>query len=605
MSFSPSFHTLNTLKLSDKTVFFRILKEYVWPYRSQVVLAFLCMLMFSGALTLLAKLMEPIINDIFIQKDETKLIGISILIFGAFLVKGLGLYGENYYMNYVSLHLVMNLQKKIFDTLLKTDLVFFQNHPTGDLISRAINDVSMMRNSFTFALSGAGKHVVSVVCLVVLMFYQDWVLACISFFAFPSAFYPIIRLGKRLRKATTNAQQDISALTSLLSQVFQGIRLVKAYGMEVYEKKRLGRISETIFKHVFKSAQSRALSSPIMETLGGVAIIVVIFYGGSQVISGGRSPGAFFSFITALLLAYEPLKKLSQVNSNIQEGLAAATRVFALLEMKPFILDKKEAQVLDKIKGSLAFENVSFSYAHRDGTKQPIKALSNIDFTVSPGETIAFVGPSGSGKSTLLNLIPRFYDVDKGRILIDGNDVKDVTLSSLRKNIALVTQEVTLFDDTVFANIAYGKENASFEEVVEAAKSAAAHEFIMELPEGYQTFIGEQGIKLSGGQRQRLSIARALLRNAPLLLLDEATSALDNQSERQVQNALNNLMKNRTCLVVAHRLSTIQDADLIYVLHQGKIIEKGTHTELLAAKGLYAELYHMQYLEEEILKNKK
>ena len=605
MSFPPLFHTLSTLKLSDKTVFFRILKEYVWPYRSQVILATLCMLMFSGALTVLAKLMEPIINDIFIQKDETKLIGISFLIFGAFVVKGLGLYGENYFMNYVSLHLVMNIQKKIYDTLLKTDLVFFQNHPTGDLISRAISDVNMMRNSFTFALSGAGKHVVSVVCLVILMFYQDWVLACISFFAFPSAFYPIIRLGKRLRKATTNAQQDISALTSLLTQVFQGIRLVKAYGMEWYEKNRLGVISEEIFKHVFKSVQSRALSSPIMETLGGIAIIIVVFYGGSQVIAGGKSPGAFFSFITALLLAYEPLKKLSQVNSNIQEGLAAASRVFALLEMKPFIVDKKDAQVLEKIKGSLTFENVSFSYLNRDGTRRETEALSNINFTASPGQTIAFVGPSGSGKSTLLNLIPRFYDVDKGRVLVDGLDLKDVTLGSLRKNIALVTQEVTLFDDTVLANIEYGKEGASFEEVVEAAKSAAAHDFIMELQEGYQTLVGEQGIKLSGGQRQRLSIARALLRNAPLLLLDEATSALDNQSERQVQKALNNLMKNRTSLVVAHRLSTIQKADLIFVLNHGKIIEKGTHSSLLAAKGLYAELYHMQFLEEEILKNKK
>ena len=605
MSFSPFSHTLSTLKLSDKTVFFQIMKEYVWPYRREVFFAFLCMLMFSGALTVLAKLMEPIINDIFIQKDETKLVGITVFIFGAFIVKGLGLYGENYFMNYVSLRLVMNVQKKIFDTLLKADLVFFQNHPTGDLISRAINDVGMMRNSFTFALSGAGKHVVSVVCLVFLMFYQDWVLACISFFAFPSAFYPIIRLGKRLRKATTNAQQDVSSLTSLLTQVFQGIRLVKSYGMEFYEKSRLGKISEAIFRHVFKSAQSRALSSPIMETLGGIAIIIVIFYGGSQVISGGRTPGAFFSFITALLLAYEPLKKLSQVNSNVQEGLAAASRVFALLEIKPFIVDKEEAQVLGKIKGSLRFENVSFSYPNRDGTKREIEALSNIDFTVSPGETIAFVGPSGSGKSTLLNLIPRFYDVDKGRVLVDGKDIKDVTMASLRKNIALVTQEITLFDDTVLANIAYGKEGASFEEIVEAAKSAAAHDFIMELPEGYQTVVGEQGMKLSGGQRQRLSIARALLRDAPLLLLDEATSALDNQSERQVQNALNNLMKNRTCLVVAHRLSTIQKADLIFVLHQGKIIEKGTHTSLLAAKGLYAELYQMQFLEEEILKNKK
>lgn len=602
MSFPPLFYTLHTLKLSDRTVFFRILKNYLWPYRTQIFLAFVCMMMFSGALTMLAKLMEPVINDVFIEKNETKLVGISVLIFIAFIVKGLGLYGENYFMNYVSLRLVMNIQNRIFETLLKTDLVFFQNHPTGDLISRAINDVSLMRNSFTFALSGAGKHVVSIVCLVALMFYQDWLLALISFFAFPTAFYPIIRLGKRLRKATTYAQQDISTLTSLLTQIFQGIRLVKAYGMEVYEQTRLRHLCEGIFKHVFKSAQSRALSSPIMETLGGVAIIIVVFYGGSQVISGGRTPGAFFSFITALLLAYEPLKKLSQVNSNIQEGLAAATRVFALLEMRPTLQDKKDALVLGTVKGSLVFEGVSFSYLNVQGEKIETEALSQINFSVSPGKTVAFVGPSGSGKSTLLNLIPRFYDVDKGRILIDNCDIKNVTLSSLRKNIALVTQEVTLFDDTVLSNIRYGKEDASFEEVVMAAKSAAAHEFIMELPQGYETFVGEQGIKLSGGQRQRLSIARALLRDAPLLLLDEATSALDNHSERQVQNALNTLMKNRTCFVVAHRLSTIQNADIIFVLHQGRIVEQGTHTSLLEEKGLYAELYHMQFLEEELSK---
>lgn len=597
MSRHSALAALAALKPSDKAITLRILREYIWPYKRYVLFALLSMILVASGTTALAKLMEPIINEIFIQKDETKLFSISFFILLAFFIKGMGIYGESYFMNFIGQSLVTNMQKRIFETLLKADLAFFHNHPTGDLISRTINDVSLMRGAFTFALSGAGKHVASIVFLTILMFYQDWVLALVSFFAFPAALYPISRLGKRLRKATTNAQQEISTLMSLLTQVFQGIRLVKAYGMELYEKKRLGHLSELIFKHAFKSNQTRALASPIMETLGGVAIIVVVYYGGSQVIAGTRTPGAFFSFITALLLAYEPMKRLSTVNANIQEGLAAAIRVFTLLEMKPTLKNLPDAHVLTRAKGSVSFEGVSFSYT---GSGSPDgQALSHINLQVEVGQTVALVGPSGAGKSTLLNLIPRFYDVDKGRILIDGIDIKTLTLESLRKNLALVTQEVTLFDDTVEANIGYGKEDATFEDIEKAARAADAHDFIRALPKGYATIIGEQGIKLSGGQRQRLSIARALLRNAPILLLDEATSALDTQSERQVQKALRHLMKNRTSLIIAHRLSTIQKADLICVMSHGKIVETGTHDALLNQNGLYADLYRLQYFEED------
>ena len=597
MSRHSALSALAALKPSDKAITGRILREYIWPHRRYVLFALLSMILVAGGTTALAKLMEPIINEIFIQKNESKLFSISFFILLAFFVKGMGIYGESYFMNYIGQSLVTNMQKRIFETLLKADLSFFHSHPTGDLISRTINDVSLMRGAFTFALSGAGKHVASIVFLTILMFYQDWTLALISFFAFPAALYPISRLGKRLRKATTYAQQEISTLMSLLTQIFQGIRLVKAYGMELYEKKRLGNLSELIFKHAFKSNQTRALASPIMETLGGIAIIVVVYYGGSQVIAGTRTPGAFFSFITALLLAYEPMKRLSTVNANIQEGLAAAIRVFTLLEMKPTLKNLPDAHVLKRAQGSLSFEDVSFAYTEAGSPDQ--QALSHINLNISAGQTVALVGPSGAGKSTLLNLIPRFYDVASGSILIDGINIKTLTIESLRQNLALVTQEVTLFDDTVEANIGYGKENASFEEVVEAAKAADAHGFILDLPKGYDTLIGEQGIKLSGGQRQRLSIARALLRNAPILLLDEATSALDTQSERQVQKALRHLMKNRTSLIIAHRLSTIQKADLICVMSRGKIVETGTHESLLSQNGLYAELYRIQYFEED------
>ncbi len=582
----------------DKTLTARIIREHVYPYSKYIVFAFIAMLVAAGATAFMAKLMEPIINDVFIQKNAGKLTEISLLILAAFAAKGFALYGESYFMNYVGQRLITDIQKRIFHVLLREDLSFFHYHPTGDLISRTINDVSMMRNSFSFALVGVGKYVFTLAALVGVMFYQDWVLACVSFFAFPAALYPIIRLGQRLRKATTNAQQEVAGLMSLLTQVFQGIRLVKAYEMERYEETRLGNIAEQIFKFAFKSQRTRALASPIMETLGGVAIVVVIVYGGSQVIEGARSAGAFFSFITALLLAYEPMKKISNLNSNIQEGLAAATRVFALLESNPSIVDTPKALPLPKIKGEIELKEVSFSYPIPDQHIDRKEVLKNISLIIKPGMTVALVGPSGAGKSTLLNLIPRFYDVSKGSICIDNINIRETTLTSLRSSIALVSQEIMLFDDTVAANIAYGKEGASQEAIKKAAKAAVAEEFIKALPQGYETLVGEQGIKLSGGQRQRIAIARALLRDAPILLLDEATSALDTQAEKLVQKALLHLMKNRTSLIIAHRLSTIQKADLICVMEEGRIIERGTHAELLKKGGLYATLYNMQYFEE-------
>lgn len=591
---------LRFLKFSsiDRTLTARIIREHVFPYSKYVIFAFIAMVIAAGATAFMAKLMEPIINDVFIQKNANKLTEIAFLILGAFAAKGFALYGESYFMNYVGQRLITDIQKRIFHGLLKEDLSFFHYHPTGDLISRTINDVSMMRNSFSFALVGVGKYVFTLVALVGVMFYQDWVLACVSFFAFPAALYPIVRLGHRLRKATTNAQQEVASLMNLLTQVFQGIRLVKAYEMEKYEVNRLGSVAEQIFKYAFKSQRTRALASPIMETLGGVAIVVVIVYGGAQVIEGTRSAGAFFSFITALLLAYEPMKKISSLNSNIQEGLAAATRVFALLESKPTIVDSPEAIDLPKVKGAIELKDISFSYPVPDPNFKRREALKDITLTIKPGMTVAFVGPSGAGKSTLLNLIPRFYDVSKGNICIDSVDIREVKLSSLRSSIALVSQEIMLFDDTVAANIAYGKEGATFEEIKKAAKAAVAEEFINALPQGYETLVGEQGIKLSGGQRQRIAIARALLRNAPILLLDEATSALDTKAERLVQKALSHLMLDRTALIIAHRLSTIQKADLICVMEEGRIIEHGTHGELLKKAGLYATLYNMQYFEE-------
>ena len=442
-------------------------------------------------------------------------------------------------------------------------------------------------------LVGFGKDFLSLIGLVGVMFWQDWQLGIIAFVVFPVAVIPIARLGKRMRKVTVNTQEEMGQFTTLLEQTFQGARVVKSYGMEEYEKSRVRTIAERVFSLNFKADRVRAIASPIMETLGGIAITLVIAYGGFRVIHDSMDPGSFFSFITALLLAYEPMKRLANLNAALQQGLAGAQRLFELLDREPTILEKPDAQALTINGGGMKLEDVHFSYV----TDQA--ALAAMNFEVPAGKTVALVGPSGAGKSTILNLIPRFYDVDNGRITIDGTDVREVTFESLRGSMALVSQEITLFDDTIRANIAYGRPEASEDEIIEAAKNAAAHNFIMEMPDGYDTYVGERGTKVSGGQRQRLAIARAMLKNAPILLLDEATSALDTESERHVQSALTKLMQGRTTLVIAHRLSTVMDADLIHVIDQGRLVESGSHAELIAKDGLYARLYQLQFRDDE------
>ena len=402
-----------------------------------------------------------------------------------------------------------------------------------------------------------------------------------------------------MRKVTSNTQIETGMFMTLLAQTFQGMRVVKAYGMEKYEKNRIKVLVEKLFSLSFKAARIRAMVSPIMETLGGAAITVVIVYGGNQVIDGTSTTGELFSFITALLMAYEPMKKLANLNVAIQEGLAGAQRLFVILDAEPEILDRSGATNLNNPSGEITLSKVTFSY----DSGEP--ALKEVSLQVPAGKRIALVGPSGAGKSTILNLIPRFYEIDQGKVSIDDLDVRDIKMSSLHQNIALVSQEITLFDDTVRANIAYGRNGASNEEIWTAAQNAAAHEFIMELPQGYETLVGEQGLKLSGGQRQRLAIARAMLKNAPILLLDEATSSLDTESERQVQIALNRLMKGRTTLVIAHRLSTVVDADLIYVIEDGHITQSGSHDALLKTGGPYAKLYELQFANDKKLKKVK
>ncbi len=573
----------------------RLFAEGIRPYVGKILLAFLCMALAAGSTAATAWLMDPVVNKVFVERDEAMLWPVGGAVILTFLIKGLSTYGQSVLMSQVGLRIITDMQKRLFSHLLQMDLAYFHATATGKLIARLTNDINMMRGAVSNSLTGLGKDALSVIFLVAVMFYQDWALAAVSFFVFPLAILPIQRLGRRMRRVTANTQEEVGRFMTALEQSFQGMRVVKAYGMEAYERSKVGSLIDTIFKLTYRASRTRAASSPIMETLGGLAVTVVIVYGGSRVIAGETSAGAFFSFVTALMLAYQPLKSLANLNTSLQEGLASAQRVFEMLDLNRNITEKADAKPLVLKGGAVSFRDVYFGYR---GAEDERPALNGLSLEVPAGRTVALVGLSGAGKSTVLNLIPRFYDVNSGSVTIDGQDVRDVTLNSLREAMALVSQEITLFDDTVRANIAYGRPGATEAEIEEAARHAAAHDFIMALPQGYDTMVGEKGINLSGGQRQRLAIARAMLRNAPILLLDEATSALDTESERHVQAALDALMKGRTTIVIAHRLSTVVGAHIIHVMDQGRVVESGNHEELLAKGGVYARLYSLQFAAE-------
>ena len=567
----------------------RLFKDYVKHQLGWLAAALLLMVVVAATTASLAFLMETILDDVFTARDKTSLYIAATTVMCLFLLKGLATYGQTAIMSLVGQRILADIQKRMFSHLTYADLSFFQSRSSGELIAHFINDVEKMRGTVAGVITAIGRDSLTLIFLIGVMFYQDWLLTLASFFAFPTAILPLVKIGKKIRKVSANTQEEIGQFTVILNEVFRDIRHVKSYCMEKYEQTRTNLLIDKIFKLVFKAARTKAAAYPIMETLGGTAIVIVICYGGWQVIEGERTTGTFFSFVTALLLAYDPVKKLVNLNAQLQEGLAASERIFGVLDIKPKIVDRSDAIQLKEVTGEILIENLYFSY---DGMP-PI--LSNLSMQIPAGQTIALVGHSGSGKSTLLNLMTRFFAPASGLILLDNIDIQTVTLSSLRQNFAIVSQDVSLFDETIKANIYYGNPEASDEKIVEAAKNAAAHEFITQLPNGYETEVGENGVKLSGGQRQRIVIARAMLKDAPILLLDEATSALDSESEKSIQVALQKLMHNRTTIVIAHRLSTIQSADMIYVLDEGKVAEFGKHAELLKRQGAYANLYKIQF----------
>jgi subfamily B ATP-binding cassette protein MsbA len=568
-------------------IFKRLLK-LARPHTVKFFFATLCMLVVGASTAILAALVKPVLDDIFIKQDARMLTLIPAAILAIYFIKMICSYGQTVIMSLIGQRVVTDLRNELYNHIQRQSLAFFTNHPTGTLMSRITNDVNLIQGAVSEAVTSLFKDSFTIIGLIILIFYRDWKLAIIAMFVFPLTIYPIAKFGTMMRNVATRTQVTMGSLTSLLQETISGTRIVKAFGMEEYEGKRFAKENEDLFNLFMKSVSIRAISSPLMEFLGGVAIAIIVLYGGYEVLRGSSTPGNFFSFLTALIMLYEPVKRLTNVNNTIQQGVAGAERVFGIIDTVPDIRNEPDAIDLPKISQGIDIENVTFCY-----DETPV--LKNINLSIRAGEVVAFVGMSGGGKTTLVNLIPRFYDVKEGQILIDGHDIRHVTIESLRRQIGIVTQQTILFNDTVRNNIAYGSIEKSDEDIIKAARAANAHDFVMNLPDGYNSVIGELGTKLSGGERQRMSIARALLKNAPILILDEATSSLDTEAEMEVQDALETLMKGRTTLIIAHRLSTIRNAHRIIVLANGEIVEEGTHESLLEKRGEYFKYYHMQF----------
>ncbi len=563
------------------------LRPYLWPYFCGGIL---CMLLFSGSTGFFPFVVRDAMDQMFLHKDRAMLVYIPLAIVAVFTLRALLNFGQSYLMECVGQRIVRDLRAVLCEKLQWLSLSYIHRHPTGTLLSRVTNDVMLVRNALTSTVVSVARNSTSVLVLTAVAFYMDWFLASIAFVVFPAAVLPVRRLAGRVKSATTRTQVSMGLLTAILQESLQGSSIVKAFGMERHEMARFNRENREILRHQLRASRAKAIMPAAMEILAGLGIAGVVWYGGNAVMEGGRTAGEFFAFITAMFLTYEPFKRLTQAVPEIYQGIVGGERVFELLDAPLDIADAADAAPARAFADRIAFRNVAFGYH-----AEPV--LTGIDIEIRRGEMVALVGMSGAGKTTLSALVPRFYDVSSGCITLDGVDIRKLTLESLRRQIAIVTQHTFLFNDTVRNNISYGDPSKDMEEIIKAAKAANAHDFIVGLPSAYETLIGEMGLRLSGGQRQRIAIARAVLKNAPILILDEATSSLDSESERLVQDALDGLMENRTSLVVAHRFSTICNATRIVVLAEGRVVEEGTHQELLATGREYSLLYNLQTME--------
>ncbi len=558
-------------------------------YKYRFLLASVCMIVVACTNGAMALLVKPVMDDIFIRQDRTMLLlipGTAVLIF---FLKGVGSYGSEYLMNYIGERIIRYFRNALYDKITDLPVSFIHKERTGALMSRITNDVNIVKGMVSTAAINIFRDFFSVIAFLFVIFYRDWQLAIGAFIVLPLAFYPIVLFGRRVRRFSTGTQETMADLNAFLHETFVGSKIIKIFNLQDFEKRRFKEKTEKLFYFEMKKIMAKALSSPVMEFLGGLGIAFIIWFGGLRVISGTSTPGTFFSFLAAVMMLYDPVKKLSRLNNTVQEGVASATRIFDVLEEETSIVEKDNPETLNRDSLKIRFENVSFSY----DSNLPM-ALDNINLEVDPGEIIALVGMSGGGKTSLVNLVPRLYDVTEGAVLISGKNIKDFSIQSLREHISIVTQEPILFNESVKENIRYGKMDATDHEIENAAKAAFAYDFIHAFPHGFDTVIGELGSRLSGGEKQRICIARALIKDAPILILDEATSALDSQAEKLVQKALENLMKGRTSFVIAHRLSTIDYASRIILLKDGSIKEQGTHDELMAEKGEYFKLQTMQ-----------
>ena len=570
----------------------RLLREHVRDQLPWLLVATLCMAVYAAATAAQAWLLEPILDRVFLERDRQMLVLVPIAVVGIAILKaGVG-YSQTAAMARAGQRIVADLQRRLFDHVIRADVGDVTGRGPGPLISGLVYDTQLLRAAVSSSLTTVARDLLTVLFLIGLMFWRDWQLATLALVGLPLATLPISRVSARTRAVAARSQAEMAGLAARAEQVFRCIRQVKADHREAAESARAGAAIDRLFRLQYGAVRIGGISSPVMEVIGGLALAVVIAYGGWQVVEGTSSPGMFFSFVAALLFAYQPLKNLAKLHTQVQEGLAAADRLYAVLDRAPRIVDRPGAPDLAIGAGAIRFHQVSFAY------RRDRPALRGLDLAIPAGCSMALVGPSGAGKSTVLNLLLRFWDVDAGAVLIDGQDVRAVRLASLRRAIGLVGQDVDLFDDTVAANIAYGRPDASREAIVRAAIGASAHDFIRALPAGYDTHVGPSGTSLSGGERQRIGIARAMLKDAPILLLDEATSAVDADAERAIRDALRRLVRGRTTLIVAHRLSTVIDADLIAVVEQGRIVETGSHRALLARGGSYARLYRQQFADQ-------